>query len=128
MSAEHVAQMNTLLAASADVAAACSKLDDDYRLVYRLSDGPDGNEVVWEMAFLRSGIVFTLDKPTGEPHLTLRADWRANILATQAARRGETVPYDVEIDGDPTLLDRVGAAREAAGRAATLDVVFPVVP
>ncbi|RII20474.1 hypothetical protein DSC45_04540 [Streptomyces sp. YIM 130001] len=124
MSPEHVRQMNRLLGASADVAAACAALDRDYVLTYELSDGPHGTEH-WVMRFdRRLGVSFSLESPPASD-VTYVGDWSAVVRAAGAAREGVALDPAIRVRGDSSVLAHVADAFTAAQTVATVPVEFP---
>jgi hypothetical protein len=123
MSSEHVAAMNELLDASADVRIACAALPQPRVMAYALEDGPDGRTVHWAVSF-HGTVRFSLD-PAPEPDVLLRGDWRRMMRASDANRRGETADPDVSVEGDVGVLEEIGPVLELARSVATLDVEFP---
>ena len=124
MSAEHVAAMNTLLADSAEVREAGIALGRTYRLAYVLSDGRDGGDEHWLMSLGPAGVRFALE-PEPDADITFRADWRAIVDTSKAAREGRDLDPGVTVEGDVTVLATVAPAFAAAQRVATLEVDWP---
>lgn len=125
MSPEHVATMNELLDASAEVRAACSVLPQPRVMAYALEDGPDRRTVHWAMSF-HDTVRFSLD-PAAEPDVLLRGDWRRMMRASEVNRRGETADPGVTVEGNVGVLAEIGPVLELARSVATLDVEFPQV-
>ena len=124
MSPEHVRQMNRLLGASADVAAACAALDRDYVLAYELKDGPHGT-AHWVLRFDRSlGASFSLEPPVSSD-VTYVGDWSAMVRAAWAAREGVALDPEVQVRGDSSALASIADAFTAAQTVATVPVEFP---
>ncbi|WP_134669484.1 MULTISPECIES: hypothetical protein [unclassified Amycolatopsis] len=124
MSPEHVARMNELLAASAEVRAACADLDRDCEIAYELSDGPSGT-VHWVLRFDRGlGARFSLE-PSPRADITYFGDWADVIRTSRAAHAGEPVEENLTESGDASVLERVAHAYATARRVATVPVEFP---
>jgi hypothetical protein len=126
MSAAHVEQMNRLLAASEETRAATADLDREIVLAYRLADGPDGQTVHWQMRFSPAdGMAFALGPPDRAADLTLVGDWRHMIAQTKVAREGGEPRLDLDVEGDPSVMEEIGAAFAAGQAVATVPVTFP---
>ncbi|GAB3378050.1 hypothetical protein [Amycolatopsis echigonensis] len=127
MSQEHIDRMNELLGDSAEVAAACARLDRDYAIAYELSDGPGGT-VYWTLRFDReAGASFSLEPPV-HADVTYLSDWAEAIRFSRAAREGAQAAEPVlETRGDPSVTERVAEAYSVAQSTATLPTVFPEV-
>lgn len=125
MSPAHVHAMNELLVDAPSVHAACKELDRRYALCYELGDGPEGRPVYWSMTFdPDTGVRMGLDKPE-RADLTFVGDWAQMIRASVAQRRGEQHDPGMDVRGDPSVMESVGAVFAAAQQVATIDVTFP---
>jgi pimeloyl-ACP methyl ester carboxylesterase/predicted dienelactone hydrolase len=129
MSFTHVFIMNRLLAASDEVRSAAAGLDRAYSMVYQLENGPRGETVWWVMRFdPEAGVSFSLQQPEQPGDLTLKGDYAAYINFLKGMVAGE-IPRDAEepitTEGDPKLLEIVGAAFAASQKAATIASEFP---
>ena len=127
MSPGHIDRMNELLGDSAEVAAACARLDRDYAIAYKLSDGPGGT-VYWTLRFDReAGASFSLEPPV-HADLTHVCGWAEAIRRSRAAREGDQAAEPVlETRGDPSVTERVAEAYSVAQSVATIPTVFPEV-
>jgi hypothetical protein len=123
MSHEHVDAMNTVLARSTEVAAECQKLDRTYVVAYRLAHR-DGATEHWTMALGPAGVRFGL-APLADPDLCFVADYEDMLEATKAGRAGAATDLTPTMEGDTTVMERIGAAFALARGVATLDVEFP---
>lgn len=125
MSQQHVERMNQLLAASAEVRAACASLPAPRVLGYRLTNGPGGQTVHWRMSF-QDTVQFQLeDLPSDVLYV---GDWSLMIRASRSSREKEAVDPQVVVEGDPAVLAEIGPVMAVARTVATLDVHFPEVP
>lgn len=125
MSPAHVDAMNELLGEASSVHAACKELERRYSLSYELRDGPEGRPVYWSMIFDPDiGVRMGLDK-LERADVTFVGDWAQMIRASAAQRRGEQRDPGVEIHGDPSVMETVGAVFATAQQVATIDVTFP---
>lgn len=125
MSAEHVATMNSLLAASAAVQRACRALAWPRVVRYDLADGPRGEPVHWTMTFDDS-VQFSLEG-SAAPDLVFVGDWKQMIRASKASRSGEAADPGVCLQGDAQVLLEITPAMEVARTVATVPVQFPEV-
>lgn len=125
MSQDHVDRMNKLLDESAEVAAACARLDRDYSMTYELLDGPDGT-AHWTMLFNREvGASFTLEPPANSD-VTFVVDWVDTMRLVKAAVNGEQREREIlEVRGDESVADRVDEAFKAAHNAALMPAEIP---
>ncbi len=123
MSAEHVAEMNRLLDASAAVHEASAALDRLYVLHYDLSDGPRGEQVHWTMTFASDGVRFGLEAPD-RADIVVAASYDDAIEASRASREGREPRTKLQMDGDPAVLQTIAPTFAAAQATATIDVEF----
>lgn len=125
MSPQHVAAMNELLDASAEVRAACAALPEPRAMGYELTNGPDGETVHWTVSF-NGTVQFSLDRAE-RADVGFKGDWAQMIRATRANRDGGAVDPGVTVAGDPAALAEIGPVLERARSVATLPVEFPEV-
>jgi hypothetical protein len=122
MSAEHVATMNDLLAASAEVAAATQALDRQYLIVYELDR--DGRLERWSVTLGPGELRFGLGE-AGQPDLRLTGDWRRAVAASRLAREGQASDPGLAMEGDIGVLERLAPILAAAQSVATVAVEWP---
>jgi hypothetical protein len=124
MSPEHVDAMNGLLAASDEIAEACSDLDRAYTLHYHLTGAPGGTEAHWTMTFDSAGVRFGLDRPSSAD-LVVESDYGEMIRSTIETRAGKQPTKQPPMTGDLGVLEKIGPAFAVARSVATIDVEFP---
>lgn len=126
MSPEHVELMNRLLAGDSASREAAAGLDRTYVIAYRLTNGPGGETVWWQMRFDPThGMRFELREPPGPADLTLEGDWAAAMHMMREAKAGRPAENRLRAVGDAKVLEVVGPTFAAGQKAATVDTTFP---
>lgn len=126
MSPRHVEIMNRLLAGDAASREAAAKLDRTYVIAYRLTNGPAGETVWWQMRFdPAQGVRFELREPPTPADLTFEGDWTAVMRMMREAKAGRPADNSLHAAGDEKVLGIVGPAFAAGQKAATVDTAFP---
>lgn len=127
MSPEHVVRMNELLAVDSASKAACAALGRRWDMVYELRHGAE--TVCWTMSFDPfDGVSFALEPPPRTADILFRGEYRAMLDWMRKHKAGlESGPEPVTQSGDPDGMHIIGPAYQAAGRAATLDTLIPVI-
>jgi hypothetical protein len=126
MSLQHVEIMNRLLAGDSASREAAAKLDRAYVIAYRLTNGPGGETVWWQMRFDPAhGVRLELREPQTPADLTFEGDWVAVMRMMREAKAGRPAENSLHAAGDENVLGIVGPAFAAGQKAATVDAVFP---
>lgn len=125
MSSEHIAVMRRRLDASVSVALACRDLDRSYALSFVLSDGPDHDDVRWQVIFdPHRGVRIDVGDPS-HADVTFAGEWPEVLDALHARGRGEDVTMPLRPEGDLEVLERVAPAYATAQRIGSVETTLP---
>lgn len=125
MSAAHIAIMRRRLDASLSVALACRDLDRAYALSFILSDGPDDDDVRWQMIFdPYRGVRIDVGEPA-HVDVTYLGKWAEVLGALHARRRGEEVTMPLRPDGDLDVLESIAPVYATVQRIGSVATTLP---
>jgi hypothetical protein len=127
MSAEHVGEMNRLLAESEKVKQAARRLDREYVIVYDLANAPAGDPEHWVMTLAPEAVFFGL-QPVERADVRISADWHQMVAASRAAREGNASSPPTTTSGDAAVLTRIAEVFAVARQVSTVPVDWPELP